>query len=79
MFCLLIFTLFNSQSQSAGNESTLTVDEHPAVAESPPPSPCKLIEKCNAAVTKAGNDIERAADEDSDSDTDSDKKKPAFQ
>lgn len=49
------------------------------VSESPLPSPCKLVEKCNAAVTKAGNDIERAADQDSDSDSDNEKKKPAFQ
>lgn len=51
------------------------------MVDSPLPSPCKLIEKCNAAVTKAGNDIERAADQDSDNDSDSDneKKKPVFQ
>lgn len=47
--------------------------------ESPLPSPCKLIQQCNAAVTKAGNDIERAADLDEDSDSDNEKKKPQFQ
>lgn len=68
--------MFILQSQTAGNESNLGIEEN-LVMESPPPSPCKLIEKCNAAVTNAGNDIERAAVEESDSDDD--KKKPVFQ
>lgn len=49
------------------------------MSDSPLPSPCKLIEKCNAAVTMDDNDIERAADQDSDSDSDDEKKKPVFQ
>lgn len=66
------------QSQEANGETCVAIEESP-VSESPLPSPCKLIDKCNAAVTKAGNDIERAADQDSDSDSEDDKKKPVFQ
>lgn len=48
--------------------------------ESPLPSPCKLIQQCNAAVTNAGDDIERAAEPNEESDSDSDnEKKPVFQ
>lgn len=77
------FPFLFCQSQKVGIETGVAVNvESPAVCESPLPSPCKLIDKCNAAVTNAGNDIERAADQDSDSDSDTDsdrKKKPAFQ
>lgn len=47
--------------------------------ESPLPSPCKLIQQCNAAVIKAGDDIERAADQGDDTDSDNEQKKPVFQ
>lgn len=55
------------------------MDKPETPVESPLPSPCKLIQQCNAAVTMAGDDIERAADQDDDTDSDNEKKKPVFQ
>lgn len=53
-------------------------DKNDAESESPLPSPCKLIQKCqNAAVTNAGDDIKVASD--SSDDEDSQKKRPQFQ
>lgn len=70
---------FPQQLPPIDSELSIYVDEQsPAV--SPLPSPTKLIREDNAAVTKAGNDIEQAADQndDSDSDSDNEKKKPVF-
>lgn len=71
------------QSQELDNQLTVVADDR--TPESPLPSPCKLIQQCNfavksAAVTKAGDDIERAADQDdNDDNSDNEKKKPQFQ
>lgn len=71
--------LFILQSPALSSESSIFVDKPETPVESPLPSPCKLIQQCNAAVTMAGDDIERAADQDDDTDSDNEKKKPVFQ
>ncbi|XP_031621251.1 myogenesis-regulating glycosidase isoform X2 [Contarinia nasturtii] len=85
----------SNQSQQADSQSSINdASDEQTPPESPLPSPLKLVQQCNAvtvdngskigfsaAVTKAGNDIEQAADpnENSDSDNENEKKKPQFQ
>lgn len=66
------------QSQAADSDApSIHIDEQITIG-SPLPSPCKLIQQCNAAVTKAGDDIECATDQNDDTDSDNEKKKPVF-
>lgn len=74
------FHVLLRQSPPVDSELSIYADEQ---TDSPPDSPLpsstkQIRDDVNAAVTKAGNDIERAADQDDDSDSDNEEKKPVF-